>query len=261
MIMPELTKFQQRQLNSRSRSVIFLASLAIGLAASNLTLAQQGSGDPIESVNRAIFDVNLALDSYVLNPAARAYRYVTPSPVRTSVSNVLANLGAPMVAVNDLLQGRPEQASETIGRFMLNTIMGVGGIFDVAGGLGMPEPHSEDFGQTLATYGVPEGPYLMLPVFGPSNPRDLVGDVVAGVVNPVPSSMLVTASGTLAARERNLEAVEEFKRTSVDLYAATRTTVRQLRANEIRNGAPADIDDVYEDDLEDPEGNLGNDVD
>ena len=231
-----------------SRRSIFLGLFVTLLTTSNVALAQQEPKDPFESINRAVFDVNLTLDRHLLEPAAQAYRFVTPSPMRTGINNVLTNLGAPLVAANDLLQGEPERATETVGRFMLNTIMGVGGVFDIGGALGMPERHSEDFGQTLATYGVPEGPYLMLPVLGSSNPRDLVGDVVDLVVNPVPSSAAMTAGRTVVSREQNIEAFDELKRSSIDLYAATRTAVRQMRADEIRNGAPADLDD-----LEDPE--------
>jgi phospholipid-binding lipoprotein MlaA len=132
----------------------------------------------------------------------------------------------------------------------------------------MPPRHYEDFGQTLAKYGVPSGPYLMLPLLGPSNPRDTAGLVVDALIDPfaivfsdaVPLEVRLVQRGALLLtfREENLENIDELRRTSIDFYAATRTVTRQLREAEIRNGAPAPIEDIYDedlyelDDLEDP---------
>jgi phospholipid-binding lipoprotein MlaA len=138
---------------------------------------------------------------------------------------------------------------------MLNTILGFGGLIDVGGRVGMPERHSEDFGQTLAIYGVGEGAYLMLPVLGPSNPRDAVGRVVDMLLDPLfflaPTDVQYgrLAAEAVSFRELNIETIDELERSSIDFYAATRTLVRQLRANEIRNGAPAPIEDIYDEDL------------
>jgi phospholipid-binding lipoprotein MlaA len=232
-------------------------------------LAQEDQNDPIEPVNRAVYRVNWFLDGLILEPAARIYRMVTPQFVRTGVTNFLANLRTPVVFVNDVLQGEPKRAELTLGRFMFNTIMGVGGLVDIGGMLGMPERHSEDFGQTLAVYGVGSGPYLMLPLLGPSNVRDTVGQVVDLAFDPltilgavdigvliVPTEFGLARTGAEAVsfRERNIENVEELRRSSIDEYAAIRTFYRQFRANEIRNGAPADLDDIYDEDLyEDPD--------
>jgi phospholipid-binding lipoprotein MlaA len=244
------------------------AALALSLWTAPVP-AQDDENDPIEPVNRAIYNVNWVLDGLFLEPAARIYRMVTPQFVRTGVSNFLANLSTPVVLVNDLLQGEPKRAELTLGRFMFNTIMGAGGLIDIGGMLGMPERHSEDFGQTLAVYGVGSGPYLMLPLLGPSNVRDTVGQVVDLAFDPltilgaidigifiVPTEFGLARTGaeTLSFRERNIENIDELRRSSIDEYAAVRTLYRQFRASEIRNGAPADLDEIYDEDLyEDPD--------
>jgi phospholipid-binding lipoprotein MlaA len=224
--------------------------------------AQVDEKDPLEPLNRAFFEFNRVLDGMFLEPFARIYRYVTPQFLRDAVRNFLDNLDTPVVLANDILQGEPYRAEKTIGRFMLNTIMGLGGLIDVGGLLGMPERHKEDFGQTLAVYGVGEGPYLVLPLLGPTNPRDTFGFVVDFAFDPMtyvaPTDIALARFGTdlLSFREQNIEAFEEVKRSSIDLYAATRTLARQLRASEIRNGAPPPLDDIYDEDLydlDDPE--------
>ena len=147
------------------------ALLGLTLLATS-ALAQDEPNDPLEPLNRRIFQFNRVVDGLVLEPAARIYRMATPQFVRTGVRNFLANLGTPVVLANDLLQGEFERAELTLGRFLMNTILGLGGVIDVGGKLGMPPRHYEDFGQTLAVYGVGSGPYLMLPLLGPSNGRD-----------------------------------------------------------------------------------------
>jgi phospholipid-binding lipoprotein MlaA len=227
-------------------------------------LAQEDPDDPLEPLNRGIFQFNRVLDGLVLEPAAIMYRAATPQFFRTGVSNFLANLTTPVVLANDLLQGEFERAELTLGRFMMNTILGVGGVIDVGGKLGMPDRHYEDFGQTLAVYGVGSGPFLMLPLLGPSNGRDAVGRVVDFAFDPL-SVMDVADVGLvstevglarrgaelLSFREANIEEIDELERSSIDLYAAVRTLYRQYRANEIRNGAPAEIDDIYDEELYD----------
>jgi phospholipid-binding lipoprotein MlaA len=236
--------------------------LLAALAANGPARAQSDADDPLEPMNRVFFEFNRIMDGLLLEPAARIYRGVTPQFFRDAVNNFLDNLNTPVVLANDILQGAPYRAEQTLGRFMLNTIMGVGGLIDVGGLLGMPERHSEDFGQTLAVYGVGEGPYLVLPLLGPSNPRDTFGFVVDFAFDPAtyfaPTDLALARFGTelLAFREQNIEAIDELKRSSIDLYAATRTLARQLRASEIRNGAPAPLDDIYDEDLyelDDPE--------
>ncbi|HEX6114401.1 MAG TPA: VacJ family lipoprotein [Geminicoccaceae bacterium] len=227
-------------------------------------LAQEDVRDPLEPLNRGIFQVNRVMDGLVLEPAARIYRMTTPQFFRTGVSNFLANLRTPVVLVNDLLQGEFARAELTLGRFMMNTILGLGGVIDVGGKLGMPDRHYEDFGQTLAVYGVGSGPFLMLPLLGPSNGRDAVGRVVDLAFDPfsvlsvtdvgvasTEVSLARTGSEILSFREETIEEFEELERSSIDLYAAVRTLYGQFRANEVRNGAVADIDDIYDEGLYD----------
>jgi phospholipid-binding lipoprotein MlaA len=223
--------------------------------------AQDEGEDPIEPVNRAVFQFNNTLDGLILEPAARMYRFAFPALVREGIGNLLDNLRTPVVLANDLMQGEFKRAEMTFGRFMLNSVLGLGGFIDVGGWAGMPERHTEDCGQTLAVYGVPSGPYLMLPLLGPSNPRDAAGLVVDALLDPfsilfsdaVPLEARLGQRGAmmLRFREENIETIEELKRTSIDYYAATRTLVRQLRANEIRNGAPAPLDEIYDEDIYD----------
>lgn len=227
-------------------------------------LAQEDVRDPLEPLNRGIFQVNRVMDGLVLEPAARIYRMTTPQFFRTGVSNFLANLRTPVVLVNDLLQGEFARAELTLGRFMMNTILGLGGVIDVGGKLGMPDRHYEDFGQTLAVYGVGSGPFLMLPLLGPSNGRDAVGRVVDLAFDPfsvlsvtdvgvasTEVSLARTGAEILSFREETIEEFEELERSSIDLYAAVRTLYGQFRANEVRNGAVADIDDIYDEGLYD----------
>ncbi|MBA6120810.1 MULTISPECIES: VacJ family lipoprotein [Pseudomonas] len=130
--------------------------------------------DPLESVNRRIYHFNYRLDQWVLLPLVNGYQYVTPSFVRTGVSNFFNNLGDVPNLFNSVLQLKAKRSAEITARLMFNTIIGVGGLWDPATSMGLPR-QSEDFGQTLGFYGVPEGPYLMLPLLGPSNLRDTTG--------------------------------------------------------------------------------------
>jgi phospholipid-binding lipoprotein MlaA len=206
--------------------------------------AEAGPNDPLESINRPIFSFNKALDDYALKPAAKGYRTVLPEPVRDGIRNFLNNLRTPIILANDALQGNGERAGQTFARFWMNTVMGLGGLIDVAGMHGIPF-HDEDFGQTLAVWGVPEGPFLMLPVFGPSNPRDAVGLGVEFVADPVDRMLrgkdldyLVYVRGgvnAVDARSRNIETFDKIEATSLDYYATIRSLYRQRRASQIRN--------------------------
>lgn len=241
----------------RFRRTAVLLALAFALGAAFPAAAQPSAGDPFEDFNRGSFKFNLFLDRALLRPIAKTYRFVTPSFVRTGVSNALHNLQTPVTVANDLLQGEPLRATESVGRFMFNTILGFGGLVDVGGMLGMPERHTEDFGQTLAVYGVGSGPYIMMPLLGPTNPRDLTGMVVDFVFDPftffVPTESSLGRRGMsiISFRERNIETIDELERTSIDFYAATRTLAQQFRDSEIRNGAQAPLDDVYDEDIYD----------
>ncbi len=204
------------------------------------------TNDPLEPLNRGMYVVNDGLDTLLIRPAAEAYRIFIPPEIRTSVRNMLGNLRSPVILLNDVLQGETQRAGTTLGRFLLNTTLGVGGIFDVATGYGLPG-HGEDFGQTLAVWGAEEGPYLFLPVLGPSNPRDLIGTGVDAVSNPFTwisgDAWLDTVTAVriglqaLDTREGLIEPLDALRQGSLDPYAALRSAYRQRRATEIRNPA------------------------
>jgi|GEM_PF-176720 len=200
--------------------------------------------DPLEGINRVIFDFNLAVDDYVIGPAAELYVAVVPPEVREGVTNVLRNLNSPVIIGNQLLQGDLDGASDATARFLVNTTLGLGGIVDIAnyndGGI----PYeNEDFGQTLAVWGLPEGPYLVLPLLGPSNTRDTAGLIVDNLADPLTYVLadldlewlgyVRTGLTVLDARSRNDEAIDELRASSLDYYAALRAAYRQLRELEI----------------------------
>jgi len=206
--------------------------------------------DPGEPTNRAIFAFNQTVDKVVLKPTAGMYRDLVPPPIRTSVHNALDNLRSPVVLVNDLLQGEWERARITVMRFLVNSTIGVLGIGDPATDMGYVY-HNEDFGQTLARWGADEGPYVMLPVLGPSNPRDAVGLVVDFLIDPFNwwaanshreyATYSRTGTRVTDERARNYDALEDLERSSLDYYAALRSLYRQRRADEISNGASSAI--------------------
>ena len=201
--------------------------------------------DPLEPMNRAVFDFNRTLDTYAIKPAAKGYRAAVPKFGRDRIHNVLTNLDSPLIFANDLLQGEADRAVQTLFRAMINTSFGLLGYADVAAEAGIPA-HEEDFGQTLAVWGVGEGPFLMLPLFGPSNPRDTTGLVVEFFADPFDIGMAnmgrewisYTRFGMtgLDKRESLLDTLDEIERTSLDYYASLRSLYRQHRASEIKNG-------------------------
>lgn len=202
--------------------------------------------DPLEPFNRAMFELNRGLDTLILRPAATLYRGFIPPPIQDIVSNFLNNLKTPVVLLNDVLQGEGDRAVTTLSRFAINTTVGVLGFGDPASEMGYPD-HKEDFGQTLAAWGVDGGPYLVLPILGPSNPRDAVGKVVDTLTDPVwhyaqntdkeyiPNERMVAES--IDFRAHNMDAIDDLEKTSLDYYAAVRSLYRQVRADAIRNGA------------------------
>lgn len=200
--------------------------------------------DPYEATNRQIFALNQSVDKSIAKPVAVFYTEVVPEGARDGVHNFLLNLGLPVTFANDVLQGEPRRAFDTVGRFVVNSTVGIGGLVDVAQKTGIPE-HSSDFGETLAIYGVQEGPYLVLPVLGPSNPRDALGTGVDVVLDPATwitfrSSVFFKlgrgAVGVVDARAQNIEALDQLERSSVDLYASLRSLYRQHRQAEINHG-------------------------
>ena len=203
----------------------------------------QQTQDPLEPTNRVFYAVNNGLDTVILRPAAQAYRFVVPGPVRTGIHNVLTNLGTPVQLSNDVLQGKPVRAGDTAMRFLINSTVGLVGVFDVATGWGYPN-HDTDFGLTLANWGVPDGPFLFLPVLGPSNPRDFAGFGVDMAQDPFTWVGHTTAMtvvnwtrfglNALDSRERYLDPVDQIKKTALDPYATFRSLYRQHREGQIR---------------------------
>jgi phospholipid-binding lipoprotein MlaA len=199
--------------------------------------------DPLEGVNRVVFGFNVVVDRLVFEPAARIYHAVVPPPVRIAVTNVLNNLATPVILTNDILQGNSEAAANTIKRFMVNTTLGLGGIFDHATGLGEPR-HREDFGQTLGTWGIDGSPYIVLPLLGPSNPRDVVGMVGDAAVNPLTwvlydaplwQRSIPLGTEVVTGREQILDDFDTLRKNSPDLYASVRDLYAQKRQAEIAN--------------------------
>ena len=201
------------------------------------------TNDPYEPFNRAMFDFNLALDKAILRPVTSAYLEIVPDPLQTNVHNFFQNLRGPVIFANDLLQGELDRAGTALLRFTINSTIGILGINDYAAEVGI-EKHDEDFGQTLATWEVESGPYLVLPIFGPSSPRDGVGLLADTLIDPLtwltPLEFRIGRSFGTAVdkRARNFDQINDLEKNSLDFYSAVRSLYRQKRRDEIRNGAP-----------------------
>jgi phospholipid-binding lipoprotein MlaA len=206
--------------------------------------------DPLEVPNRFIFAINRTVDVALLRPAAVFYRDWAPAPVKKAARNVLDNLNEPVTAFNEVFQGEPGRAGETLARFVINSTIGVLGIFDVASEMGI-ERTREDFGQTLGvwTKDYEGGPYLMLPLLGPSNPRDAIGLAVDYLWDPFNIAIrkydvqylgwIRTGMDAVDSRARSIEVLDDLERNSLDYYAAIRSAYRQRREAEIRNEGAA----------------------
>ncbi len=197
--------------------------------------------DPLEGFNRGVFWVNDMLDRWIFRPIAWTYGKLMPEPGKRGLRNVVRNLKGPIILINDLLQLEFADASVTTARFVANTTLGLGGLFDVATALDLKH-HSADFGQTLHAYGVRSGPYIVLPLIGPSTARDGVGYIVDTFFDPLiyvlePSENLIKAGAKLLIeRERILKQSDELRKSSLDYYAAVRSLYLQDRAVELRRG-------------------------
>ena len=200
------------------------------------------TNDPLEPTNRVVYAVNDAIDTAVLRPIAVVYRDVVPAQLRTRARLVLENLSNPVVLANDMLQGKPRRAGDTLMRLTVNSTLGVAGLFDVATDWGWPQ-HDSDFGMTLASWGTEAGPYLFLPVFGPSSPRDAAGigtDILMDPFTWVGAGSTVTALGlsrtfmtAVDARAGALDDLDRIKAQALDPYATIRSLFRQYRADRI----------------------------
>ncbi len=229
--------------------VVVIAGCATPPPASDTVATEEfrQANDPLEPTNRFLYRVNNALDDYVLRPAAIAYRDVLPEPVRNGIHNALNNLATPLKLGNDMLEGEPRLAGNSFMRFVINSTVGGAGLFDPASRWGYPD-HDNDFGLTFAIWGVPEGPFLFLPLLGPSNPRDATGrglNIVADPFGRFGQGAVVTGLGwgrwvvdVVDARSRVLDDIASIKRTALDPYATFRSLYRQHREgqiNDIRN--------------------------
>ena len=251
----------------KTRNLIALTGLlalltATGLHAQTQTQpATQPGGDPFEGANRAVLNFNFKVDRFILKPVAKTYTRL-PGPVRNGVGNFFSNLWEPSTILNDLLQGKWAHAGRDTGRFAINTILGLGGLMDVATHFNLPK-RNEDFGQTLAVWGVPPGPYLMLPLLGPGNLRDVLGSLpeYAGtdLVYALDSPERQYASGLrlVDGRARQLGA-DDVLDLQPDKYLFLREAYRQRRNHLIHDGnppaGPAD-DDLLDELLEEESGN------
>lgn len=204
-----------------------------------------GYPDPLESTNRGVFAFNRQVDRWILDPVTRAYRWAVPKPARDAISRMFTNLGSTKTLVNDFLQLEWKEAGVTGTRLVVNTTIGLVGLFDVAEMMGL-EGHQSDFGQTLALAGTPSGPYIVLPVLGPATVRDGFGTVVDGFFQPTyyilgPSNLLFgpteiliySGSSGISTRDRHYRELKALQESSVDFYAALRSGFYQRRLDEI----------------------------
>ena len=237
----------------RARPALLASSLAL-LCACATAGGEDPNPDPIEPANRASFAFNDTLDVYALAPAATGWTWITFEGLRVAIGRAMDNLSFPQRLVGNLFQGKLVNTASEIARFTLNSTAGLLGFFDPAAELGLG-PHDEDFGQVLACWRVPAGPYLMIPLLGPSNPRDAVGQLVDSVLasGPVIASpiagAILGAVDTINSRALLLQPMRDAKAGSLDYYVFVRDAYTQHRANQISNRqgpAESDDDDLYE---------------
>jgi len=202
--------------------------------------------DPLEPTNRKIFALNQGLDRALFKPLAKAY-VLLPDPVRDSIGGMIENVAAPVNLANDILQGEFSRAGVTLKRFAINSTIGIGGMFDAASRMGIEEHHSEDFGQTLAMWGSPAGPYIVIPVFGPSSPRAITGKVADSFLDPwayifadqdakIEYWLIRGGIEGVDERARVLDVLDDIEEGSLDFYATVRSLYRQRRKAAILNG-------------------------
>jgi len=212
--------------------------------------------DPFENTNRQIYKFNEGVDKVVLKPAGQAYAYIMPDIVEEGVGNFFDNLSYPNTVVNQFLQGKPGEGLTALGRLGLNTTIGIGGIFDVASGIGL-KADREDFGQTLSAWGVGSGPYLMVPVLGGSTLRDGVGQVAALPLLPQNwvgnGQTLVLGLAAGSAVETSASLLDARELVTGDRYLFTRDAYLQRRQFLISDGVQEEEDPFLDDDIDDEE--------
>jgi phospholipid-binding lipoprotein MlaA len=217
--------------------------------------AYEAANDPLEPLNRKTFELNQFVDRIAFKPAAKAYLAVVPGDARTGIHHVLDNLKEPTLFFDNLLQGQFQRASTTLGRFVVNSTVGFGGLVDVMSLNGV-DRQPADFGQTLYVWGLPSGPYLVLPILGPTNPRDAIGSAVDSYADPTTIvvndhdvtevTTLRFVVGGIEERASVIDVLDDLEKNSVDFYAEIRSLAQQRRATELRNGKAPDAEpDLY----------------
>lgn len=218
------------------------------LACAGNALAEENQRDPYEGFNRSMFAVNEAIDKYAAKPVAQVYDAAVPLPVKAGVGNFFGNVGDLWIGVNSALQGKFADASVDVGRLLINSTVGIFGLFDVASELGL-EKHEEDFGQTLAVWGVQDGGYLFWPFIGPRTVRDTAGFGVDSFVDPVRRVQPVPVRNSMVplrfvdVRASLLPADKIVEEAALDKYAYIRDAYLQRRRNQIFDGRPPRLDD------------------
>ena len=251
----------------RGAAALLLAAILAGCATPPSDPAERAAfeqnNDPLEPFNRQTLDLNLLLDRILLEPATKVYIAIVPEEGRDALKHALDNMKEPVVVINNVLQGEPERAGIAAGRFTVNTTLGLVGFLDVAAKWGL-EKQTGDFGQTLFVWGLPEGPYLVAPILGPSNPRDLAGMGIDAYADPF--SFLATVKAVdeiqisrfvldgIDQRARVIDVLDDLQKNSLDFYAQLRSLMQQRRAAELRRGAaPEPGANFYEDPGKSPE--------
>lgn len=234
--------------SGRSSAGKLLVGGVLALVLCSRVMAEGNPNDPYERFNRAMFSVHEVVDQYTAKPIAQAYDKVTPLPVKVSASNFFGNAGDLWIGANNALQGKLSDAGSDIARLLINSTVGIFGLFDVASELGL-EKHEEDFGQTLAVWGVDGGGYLFWPIIGPRTVRDTVGWAIGSFVDPVSRLEVVPTRNSLMAlrfvdiRADLLPADKVVEEAALDKYAYIRGAYLQSRRNQIFDGRPPRLDD------------------
>ena len=223
-------------------------------AGADAAAEEPGPADPWEPFNRPIFAFNDFLSRYALEPAGRAWAFVVPEFARNAISRVYANVRTPGVMLNDLLQWKPRDAGVDLARFLLNSSIGLAGLMDPGAAIGL-ESNQEDFGQTFGVWGIPPGPYLVLPFFGPSSPRDAFGRAADAATVPVSWFVPIWATATITtvdlANTFSFTAADiaEERAAAFDWYAAVRNAHVSHRENLVRDRTESEEQAAEEDDL------------
>ncbi len=223
-----------------SSRLSLLPLILLSVLLSSCSTTGSAKNDPLEPMNRAIFQFNEVVDDNIFEPVAKTYKYVTPDPVETGVSNFFSNIGEVSTIANDVFQFKFKQAGYDFLRFSINTTIGVFGIFDVASSVGLNK-NKEDFGQTLGYWGIPQGPYLVLPFFGASTFRDAPGLYADMQVSPIQQldneeAITLNALNAISTRARLLRATKILDTAAKDKYIFIRESYLQKRESMVNDG-------------------------